>query len=676
MASILYIEDDEQISVLLKVLIEDDGHHVDVACNGQEGLKLYDAKRHDVVLVEYCLPDMDGLEVCQTLLGITPDIPLAIITSKGSEGVAAEALRLGIKQYIIKETGKAFHKLIPAVIDGLIQHLVLNRERKASEVMLKNSSTVLAKIVNENSLEQILSEICVGSEEYHANMRCTVLLYDPINNCVKQSFGPSMPQHYNEALVGLIVGEGIGSCGTAMARGERIDVSNIYTHPFWKNFLKLAEPIGIKACWSQPIFGKNNEILGTFAIYHNDVRSPEASEIHLIESQAKLASIAIQKDYGKSELQEKTALLEISTKLAKVGYMKWNTSSNECMECSDTLAEIYGVDTATFKEKYSSIDQVFKVMHPDDYDRLIDKKESMEIGSYDAEYRITNANGELRHIREISLCDNKDPSKFECISIAQDITEQKQNEFLMHEAKEKAERSSRSKTQFLAHVSHELRSPLNAILGFSQVLTSELYGAHTSKKYLEYSHDIIESGMHLLHLINDILDISKVESGETYLDEKQISIEECIMRSIKIGAARPDFADKEFNYQLDTDRTHIRGDERLVNQVLINLIVNAAKFSAINGQIMIKAEDNEDRSITIKIIDNGRGIPEEDLELIQTPFGQSRVDPYLSHEGAGLGLSISKSLMELHGGTLTIESEVNIGTTVLLRFPIERSVIN
>ncbi len=241
-------------------------------------------------------------------------------------------------------------------------------------------------------------------------------------------------------------------------------------------------------------------------------------------------------------------------------------------------------------------------------------------------------------------------------------------------AQRQAEMANRTKSEFLAAMSHELRTPLNAILGFSEIMKNQLMGPLGTPEYRDYASDIHDSGAHLLEVINDILDISKIEAGKLELREEQVSIKEIISKSVRLMKERAENAGLDITIDIEPDLPLLFADPRLVKQNLINLLSNATKFTPEGGHITVRAMVDDDGAIAIAVSDTGIGIAAEDIDHVLVPFGQ--VDSSLSrkYEGTGLGLPLVKSFIELHGGTLTIESTIGLGTTVTIRFPAERAV--
>jgi two-component system, cell cycle sensor histidine kinase PleC len=239
-------------------------------------------------------------------------------------------------------------------------------------------------------------------------------------------------------------------------------------------------------------------------------------------------------------------------------------------------------------------------------------------------------------------------------------------------AKQKAEAASRMKTEFLANVSHELRTPLNSIIGFSEMINNEAHGAIGNDKYSSYVRDIHASGQHLLGVVNDILDISKIEVGEFELQEDQVDVAETIETSLRIVHERAASAGITVTADVASTLPALRGDARRVRQILLNLLSNSIKFTGSGGKVLVRAAGSDDGGITVSVADSGIGIAAEDIEKAMMPFGQ--VDGRLNrkYEGTGLGLPLAKSLTELHDGRLTLKSAVGKGTTVTLDFPAAR----
>ena len=256
---------------------------------------------------------------------------------------------------------------------------------------------------------------------------------------------------------------------------------------------------------------------------------------------------------------------------------------------------------------------------------------------------------------------------------ATDVTELRKREIGLRAAKEMAEMASRAKTEFLANMSHELRTPLNAIIGFAEVMHMELLGPIGNQQYHGYVGDIHDSARHLLGLINDILDVAKIEAGRVELSESTVDVKgifDAVARLIRERALR---AEVRLEMAVAPNLPPLLADERKLKQILINLLSNSVKFTPAGGAIRLVAKpDPATGDLVITVADTGIGIAVVDVDRVMEPFGQ--VDNVINrkHRGTGLGLPLTKGLVELHGGSFNLESTPGAGTTVTIRIPARR----
>ena len=258
-------------------------------------------------------------------------------------------------------------------------------------------------------------------------------------------------------------------------------------------------------------------------------------------------------------------------------------------------------------------------------------------------------------------------------AIATDITESRRVERTLREAKNAAELANRAKSEFLANMSHELRTPLNSIIGFSQVMSQEMFGPLGTPKYREYAGDVLRSGHALLDLINDLLDISRIEIGGISLDEQWVNVLDLIRDSVRMVAARALAAGLKLDIEAAEDLPSLYADGRRVKQILLNLLSNAIKFTRSGGRVVLAAEADAENRIILTVSDTGIGIPADQLEKALSVFGQVQGAQTRNHEGAGLGLPLSKRMAELHDARLDLTSTPGAGTTVRVVFPPERT---
>lgn len=258
--------------------------------------------------------------------------------------------------------------------------------------------------------------------------------------------------------------------------------------------------------------------------------------------------------------------------------------------------------------------------------------------------------------------------------ILRDITARVEEERALIAAKEAAESANRAKSQFLANMSHELRTPLNAIIGFSEMMTRRQLGPLGNKRYEQYAADICDSGKHLLDVINDVLDVAKIEASEMNLYETPLNLERLAHRCLDLLKMIANSKGVTVSIDANQAMPKVLADKRKVKQIVINLLSNAIKFTPKGGTVTVRVAIGRNGEPMVVVADTGIGIPSERLPHIGQPFVQVEGGLNRRFEGTGLGLALSKALVELHGGTLTVESEVGHGTTVTVRLPPNRVI--
>lgn len=262
------------------------------------------------------------------------------------------------------------------------------------------------------------------------------------------------------------------------------------------------------------------------------------------------------------------------------------------------------------------------------------------------------------------------------IGINRDITEHKRIEADAHAARDEAELANRAKSNFLANMSHELRTPLNAINGFSEMIFAEALGPLGNVEYQKYASYIREAGIHLLQLINDLLDISKIESGSVVLVEEAIDVAALMRSCVAMIRERADAADVNIYVDIDEELLPLlRGDPTRIKQIILNLMSNAVKFTPAGGTVTIRAWYHVDRGFVLQVADTGIGIAAHNIPKALARFEQIESTLDRTYEGTGLGLPLTKSLVEQHGGSLDLHSEIDVGTVVTVSLPVSRAIL-
>jgi PAS domain S-box-containing protein len=350
-------------------------------------------------------------------------------------------------------------------------------------------------------------------------------------------------------------------------------------------------------------------------------------------------------------------------------------TNEELLYANDGLASMLGYQSRRdiYALGKSALDLV---VHPDDRKTVIDRVRARMAGKETVshyEIRLIGKDGRPLWVAVAAssiVWDGKPAS----LSWLTDINVRKYAESELIKSKKAAEFASRSKSDFLANMSHELRTPLNAVIGFSEMIAQQIFGPLGSPKYLEYIQDIHRSGEHLLDLINDVLDMSKIEAGKLELRESEVALPDLIGECASLLAGRAGERNISLRIELSPQLPRLRADARATKQILLNLLSNAVKFTPSGGVVIARAAAVAGGGVDIAVADTGIGMSPAEIEIALTPFGQ--VDSMLSRrgEGTGLGLPLSRALIRLHGGDLSVVSNPGAGTTVTAHFPGQRVI--
>jgi PAS domain S-box-containing protein len=361
-------------------------------------------------------------------------------------------------------------------------------------------------------------------------------------------------------------------------------------------------------------------------------------------------------------------------RIAQIGSWEWDVATDRL----DWSRETYRIFDRPSELFHPTIDTFLQCVHSADRDAVRAAVERALQGgeTYSIDHRVVRPDGTTRIVHEqAEVIFDSQHRPVQMNGTIQDVTERKQEEEALRRAKEQAEVASLAKSQFLANMSHELRTPLNAIIGFSEIMANQMFGPLGAGKYVSYVTDILESGSHLLNVINDILDMSRIEAGAVRLNETEIDLNLTAGSALRLVEQRAGDAGLHLFNRIPSDLPSVYADERLMRQVLINLLSNAAKFTPAGGSISLNAGSAAGGGIWLAVADTGIGIAPENIAIALEPFGQ--VDGSLDrrYEGTGLGLPLVKSIVELHSGTIVIDSTPGVGTAVTVQLPAFRRVL-
>ncbi len=357
--------------------------------------------------------------------------------------------------------------------------------------------------------------------------------------------------------------------------------------------------------------------------------------------------------------------------IGHMGHWRWAVGT-QGVEWSDGMYRIFGLSRDGFTP---TLDSVNALLHRRDAGRLVQvfQRAIIEKNDYDLDFRVMRPDGEARHVRCEGRCEKDAEGEVVALfGIMQDVTDRMTHEKQLRDALNAAERAYAAKSQFLATMSHELRTPLNAIIGFSEIMQKQILGPIGTPRYLEYIEGIRQSGAHLLDLIGDILDMSRIEAGKYTLDIEPLALASVLDLCVRMMAGKAQEAGISLTLEpLAQEEMSIRADRRALTQIVLNLLSNAVKFTPRGGKVVLCAEAAEKGFVVIRVTDTGCGIPAHKLRTVTRPFEQAHDNLYeRKQEGSGLGLAITRELAELHGGTLRIDSEVGVGTRVSVRLPV------
>ncbi len=525
---------------------------------------------------------------------------------------------------------------------------------------LEGQNQVLEMLATGKSLTEILDAITTFAEAFCENLMCGILILDPETQTMHFKSAPSFPRGYVDAINGFKIGPEVPSCGTAAFHNKVIITEDVETDPFWKPYLPVARQYGIKACWSNPIRDSRGKVLGTFSFIPKTPRKPSDEETEFIKSMAHLAGIAIER----KQVEKKLHFVHYGISHAgdEAFWVDWETArfvyvnAMTCKSLGYTEEELltmtpFDIDVEAKRENWPK--------HQEEMAR----EKMLTFESVQKRKNGTTFPVELTsHLIEYE-------GKKYIITFGRDITDRKKNEAEIIQARDSAEKANQAKSKFLSRMSHEFRTPMNAILGFAQIMEMDPENK-LDGQYRENILHILKAGQHLKLLIDDVLDLAVVESGNMELALESIPIGPVIRDIIsQMEPLRKLHAIRMVTENLTESEHVIVADKMRFQQILINLISNAIKYNRKGGTLSIAVHDNPDQTVSIRVQDTGQGIPEENLDDLFEPFNRLNFE-FGEIEGTGIGLSIVRDLVSLMKGTLEVESTVGEGSCFTVSFPL------
>ncbi len=534
--------------------------------------------------------------------------------------------------------------------------------------LLEVQGEIIDLMASGASLRETLSRIASLVEKLAPPALCSILLLKPDGHHLRPAAGPSLPDLYIEAIDGIEIGPCAGSCGTAAWRKTPVIVRDIAIDPLWAGPRDFVLSFGLRACWSLPILGNDGTVLGTIAMYYREPRTPTARDWGLLEPASRLVRLALTQNRKEEELRNSEARWHLAAEATDLGTYDVDLATGRDIWSAQFKAILGLPESVT-----PSVQLLLDLIHPDDRTRFnatfggpfsptadMQRREEVRIRrADDGAERVVALKGRILR--------SADGAPSRAIGTMADITEQRQRESELAEAKVLADKANRAKSEFLASMSHELRTPLNAIIGFSDVIRHETFGKVQPDKYRGYVDDIHDSGCHLLSLINDVLDMAKIEAGRFELHKVTVDIGATVTNALRLVGAQAAEAGLTLESRIDPG-VRLIADERAAKQIFVNLLSNAVKFTKPGGRVTAFAEQRGD-AVRIGVEDTGIGMTRDGLAKALEPFGQVSHTVTVEGRGTGLGLPLVKALIESHGAVFGIESAPDRGTRVWGDFP-------
>src|SRR6266850_2305170 len=522
-------------------------------------------------------------------------------------------------------------------------------DRKRAEVLLAREKRLLEMIARGDSRALILEGACRLVEELASGSLSSILLLDPSTNCLRHGAAPSLPTNYSEAIDGLVIGASVGSCGTAAYRAQPVIVSDIATDPLWTDFRDLALAHGLRACWSTPILSSTGRVLGTFATYYRDPRSPTPREHNVIERITHLASIAIERKQAEEKLRQSEAYLAEAQRMTRSGSWAWNVRTGAVFWSQETF-HIYECDPEKTIPCWSFI---LERVHPEDRSGVEQraKRESTrkDMLNSEGDFRIVFPDGRIKHLHSIAHpVMNEADEIIEVVGTTMDITERKLAEEALRQAQTDLAHVSRVTTmgELTASLAHEVNQPIAAAVTNANACIRWL--ARDTPDVEEARAAAVRSakdGMRAAEIVSRIRLLFKKGSPEREL----VDVNEVIREMIVLLRGEATRYSISVRTELAPELSPILGDRVQLQQVLMNLMLNGIDaMKDVDGtrELTIKSRQEENEKVLVTVSDTGVGLPAQQGDQIFKAFFTTK-----SH-GTGMGLSISRSIVESHGGGL------------------------
>jgi PAS domain S-box-containing protein len=542
--------------------------------------------------------------------------------------------------------------------------------------MLDRQTEVLELIAAATPLHEVLDEILTSLERLIPGARCSVLLLDRERRTLHHGAAPSLPARYVAAIDGLAIGDSAGSCGTAAALNTAVVATDVRTDPRWVDFRGAADAAGLRSCWSTPIEGRDGRPVGTFAVYHDEPHRPSGREQLLVDRFTHLASVAIEHaglvgDLVASEERFRRSFDDNSLGMALVGLDRRIARSNTALASltgdGPTLVGSPLADLVTPKEGSleARLDELHHAAAPVVFEALLHRS-----GHRDVEVEVT-----------VSLLHGRDGTPAQYVVNVFDLTERRAAErhrrarLEAETARRTAEEHSRAKSELLAAVGHEARTPIQAIVGFAELLGTIDLDAARRQEALDH---ISAAAGHVMDLLADVLDLSRIEAGALPLLLEPVAVREVVAEVFGLLSSKAEARQVELSH--DVADEVVLADRRRLRQVLLNLVGNSIRHGRPAGHVTVRSGLTGDHGWVVTCVDDdGPGIPDDLLPRAFTGFARpdraagqaipSEAGDLSPEESIGLGLGLAHGLADAMGGELCVGRSGPEGTSMVLRLP-------
>jgi PAS domain S-box-containing protein len=535
-------------------------------------------------------------------------------------------------------------------------------DRKRAEALLAGEKRLLEMIAKGESRAAILDGACRLVEELASGCLSSILLLDANGNCLRHGAAPSLPTAYTAAIDGAAIGPKAGSCGTAAYLAEQVIVSDIASDPLWADYRDLALGHGLRACWSTPILSSEGKVLGTFATYYREPRSPSQQEHNVIDRITQLASIAVERTQAEEKLRQSEAYLVEVQRLSHTGSMHWKVASGE-LSWSDETCRIFEYDLTTAP----SAELVRQRIHPNDrafVQQTEDRHRKGERIDVDVEYRLMMPDGRIKHVHAIAHPLQGSSGNLEVVAAVMDVTATKQGEEALRQAQADLAHVSRVTTmgELTASLAHEVNQPIAAAVTNANACLRWLAGDSPNLDEARAAATrIVRDGTRVAEIISRIrLLFTKGAPRRDLVDVNEVIREMIVL--LRREAMRYSLSVRT---ELAADLPRVMADRVQLQQVIMNLIINsfdAMKDVDATRELAIKSRRAENEQLLVCISDTGVGLPPQRDQIFNAFFTTKL-------HGIGMGLSISRSIVESHGGRLWAADNSPRGASFCLTLP-------